>query len=197
MMILNGNLLKLAIFEEITVWLVCDFLAKQYTRNGIFFSKTTGNRRLLNYIDLMGHLVAHFKTNKLVAELNRVKISKSILAFIIFFGPINIYLLSNLLRNNLQALWVNLIVTVVLQSIILSTSTVPMVRVARSAKAPSKFLGRHQLALPVTPTCIYLRSKVKLLSFAEYVDSDSGNAGFSIGTDGTVNSIYLLKVSLI
>lgn len=163
MMFLNGNLLKLALFEEITVWLLCDLLSTRYTRNMSFFFKTSKNRRLLNYIDLVGHLVAHFHTNQVMAVLNRVKVSKSILAFIVFFGPINIYLLSNLLRGNFQALWVNLIVTVFLQSIILSTSTLPMVRIARAIKAPSKNLGRHQLGLPVTTTSFYLRHKVKLL----------------------------------
>ena len=210
MMLLNGSLLKLAIFEEATVWLLCDLLAAKYSRNLAFFSRTgAGNRRLLRFVDLLiGHLAAHFRTNLLVAELNRRKVSKSMLAFIVFFGPINVYLLSNLLQANLQALWVNLMVTALLQTVILTTSTIPMVRIARAIRAPSRHLNAHQLALPVTPSAVYGRHKLKVLAFAEYVDAEprSGGGGggggdgvgalqgFSIGANGTVNSINLLKV---
>ncbi len=219
MMLLNGNLMKTAIFEELTIWIVCSDLLDAFTASSRLLSvlsridaqhHVADGRRL--YLDLVGHFREHFRQATTLATFNRVKVSRSILAFLFTILPVNVHLLSSLLRLNFRALWVNMVMSCVMTTVILFTSTIPMIKVQRAARLPAKYIDRLQINLAsstlsgggfagvsgssgVTGGGSFLvRHKLKVLNFYEYISAGK-QLSFTVGSDGTVKSFNVLKVS--
>ncbi len=221
MMLLNGNLMKTAIFEELTIWIVCSDLLDAFTASSRLLSvlsridaqhHVADGRRL--YLDLVGHFREHFRQATTLATFNRVKVSRSILAFLFTILPVNVHLLSSLLRLNFRALWVNMVMSCVMTTVILFTSTIPMIKVQRAARLPAKYIDRLQINLAnstlsggggggfagvsgssgVTGGGSFLvRHKLKVLNFYEYISAGK-QLSFTVGSDGTVKSFNVLKV---
>lgn len=221
MMLLNGNLMKTAIFEELTIWIVCSDLLDSFTTSSRLLGvlsridaqhHVADGRRL--YLDLVGHFREHFRQATTLATFNRVKVSRSILAFLFTILPVNVHLLSSLLRLNFRALWVNMVMSCVMTTVILFTSTIPMIKVQRAARLPAKYIDRLQINLASSSTLsggggfagvsgssgvtgggsFLLRHKLKVLNFYEYISAGK-QLSFTVGSDGTVKSFNVLKVS--
>ena len=222
MMLLNGNLMKTAIFEELTIWIVCSDLLDSFIASSRLLGvlsridaqhHVADGRRL--YLDLVGHFREHFRQATTLATFNRVKVSRSTLAFLFTILPVNVHLLSSLLRLNFRALWVNMVMSCVMTTVILFTSTIPMIKVQRAARLPTKYIDRLQINLAsstlsggggggfagvsgssgVTGGGSFLvRHKLKVLNFYEYISAGK-QLSFTVGSDGTVKSFNVLKVS--
>lgn len=205
--------MKTAIFEELTIWIVCSDLLDAFTSGsrllGVFSRidaqhHVADGRRL--YVDLIGHFREHFHQATTLSDFNRVKVSRSILAFLFTILPVNVHLLSSLLRLNFRALWVNMVMSCVMTTVILFTSTIPMIRVQRAARLPAKYIDRLQINLVSGSAGNYggnsgsarngsflVRHKLKVLNFYEYISAGK-HMSFTVGSDGTVKSFNVLKV---
>lgn len=199
LMTLNGSLLKLALFEEFTILIVSSAYLERFQKNLVRFKALASmsslqqlNKTFRLYYELRSLFADHFALIQAVYRFNSIKVAKSILAFIFAMLPINLYLLSNLLQGNYGAIWVNLVVTMIVQTIILFTSTIPMIAIYRAIRRPLKLIDKLQIRLEARNGTL-VRHKMKTLNFYEYITS-SEDMGFTVGPDATVKSFNLVKV---
>src|SRR5699024_8623437 len=111
-----------ALFEEYTIWLICsEYLAKFRRNHESLLMLTRMSIRPVDcnaiYRCLTTTFSTHFAMVQRVDRFNRVKVSKSILAFICSMLPLNVYLISSLMFFSEAAIWTNLYVTVLIQTI--------------------------------------------------------------------------------
>lgn len=188
MLALNLALLKVALFEEYTIIILCSEYLKLFKINwqkltlaklGIF-SSTVTYKVFEN----------HYSYVQLISLINQFKVSKVMFAYGLTCLPLNIYLLQSVIFKRANTISINLKMTAIFQTIILFTSSLPMCSIYEAIRRPAKYLN----ALQISSDIKQIKLKRKIQVFYEYLLDDFPGKGFSLGSIVSINSRNLLKV---
>lgn len=186
LIILNLALLKVALFEEYTIFIFCSEYLKLFKVN---YLKLTLTKSSISGLTIHKVFANHYIYVQFISFINKFKVSKVMLAYGITCLPLNIYLLQSVIFKKANTISINLKTTAAFQTIILFTSTLPMCRVYKSIRRPAKYLNALQIS---SNKQIKLKGKIQI--FYEYLTDDFSGKGFSLGSYISIKSSNLLKV---